>query len=128
MPSIVVRLIVNAFALFVATLLVPGITLSASSTAGKVGTLLGVAAIFGLVNAVVKPIVKVIGCGFYILTLGLIALVVNALLFLLAGFLASELGLKFAVDGFWPGFFGALIVSIVSFVLSLVIPDKYDRR
>jgi putative membrane protein len=124
---IVVRILVNAVALFVATL-VPGIELSSSSTAGKVGTLLAVAVIFGIVNAVLKPIIKVVGCGFYILTLGLISLVVNALLFLLAGWLAGELGLDFVVSGFWAGFWGAIIAALVSFGLSIVIPDKYDKR
>ena len=67
--------------------------------------------IFGLVNAVLKPIIKVVGCGFYILTLGLISFVVNALLFLLVGWLADELELAFVVDGFWAGFWGAIIVA-----------------
>jgi putative membrane protein len=124
---IVVRILVNAVALFVATL-VPGIELTSSSTGGKVGTLLAVAVIFGVVNAVLKPIIKVVGCGFYILTLGLISFVVNALLFLLVGWLAGELGLEFAVEGFWAGFLGAIIAALVSFGLSVVIPDKYDNR
>jgi putative membrane protein len=124
---IVVRILVNAVALFAATL-VPGIELTSSSTGGKIGTLLAVAVIFGIVNAILKPIIKVVGCGFYILTLGLISLVVNALLFVLVGWLAGELGLQFSVDGFWAGFWGAVIVALVSFALSVVIPDKYDNR
>jgi putative membrane protein len=124
---IVVRILVNAVALFAATL-VPGIELTASSTGGKVGTLLAVAVIFGIINAVLKPIIKVVGCGFYILTLGLISFVVNALLFLLVGWLAGELDLNFVVDGFWAGFWGAIVVALVSFALSVVIPDKYDKR
>lgn len=126
MITIVVRIIINAVALLAATL-VPGIELTNASTAGKVGTLLAVAVIFGVVNAVLKPIIKVVGCGFYILTLGLISVVVNALLFLLVGWLANQLDLAFVVDGFWAGFWGAIIVAIVSFALSVVIPDKYDK-
>lgn len=124
---IVVRVAINALALLAATL-VPGIELGSSSTAGKIGTLVAVAVIFGIVNAVLKPIIKTIGCGFYLLTLGLIALVVNALLFLLVGWLAQQVGLAFSVDGFWAGFWGAIIVAVVSFFLSVIIPDKYDKR
>lgn len=124
---IVVRVAINALALLAATL-VPGIELGSSSTAGKIGTLVAVAVIFGIVNAVLKPIIKTIGCGFYLLTVGLIALVVNALLFLLVGWLAQQVGLAFSVDGFWAGFWGAIIVAVVSFFLSVIIPDKYDKR
>ena len=89
-----------------------------------VGTLLAVALVFGLVNAVVKPVVQVLGCAFYVLTLGLIAFVVNALLFLLVGRIAQALGLPFVVDGFWPAFFGAIVVGLVSMLLQWVVPDR----
>ena len=127
MLAFVLRVVVVAVALWAATL-VPGIDLTAGTSAARVGTLIGVALLFGLVNAVVKPIVKVLGCAFYVLTLGLFALVVNALLFLLVGWLAGELGLPFVVAGFGPAFFGAIVVAAVSFVLHLVIPDRLDRR
>ena len=76
----------------------------------------------------VKPIVKIVGCAFYILTLGLISLVVNALLFLLTGWIAAQLQLPFTVDGFWAAFWGAIVVGLVSFVLHVAIPDRVDRR
>jgi putative membrane protein len=123
-----VRIVVVAVALWVATLVVPGIGVTAGDPAVGLGTLVVVAVIFGLVNAVVKPVIKTIGCAFYILTLGLFALVVNALLFLLVGWLAGRLGLPFVVDGFVPAFFGAIVVALVSFVLHVVIPDRVDRR
>jgi putative membrane protein len=123
-----IRVAVVAVALWVATLVVPGIYVTAGTRAVQVGTLVAVAVIFGLVNAVVKPVVRVLGCAFYILTLGLFALVVNALLFLLAGWLAKQLGLPFVVDGFWAAFFGAIVVGIVSFVLHVAIPDRIDQR
>ena len=123
-----VRIVVVAVALWVATLFVPGIGVTAGDPAVRLGTLVAVAVIFGVVNAVVKPVVKTIGCAFYILTLGLIALVVNALLFLLVGWLAGRLGLPFVVEGFVPAFFGAIVVGLVSFVLHVVIPDRVDRR
>ena len=110
MLAIVVRIGVVAVALWAPTLLVPGIDVTAGTTESRVGTLLAVALVFGLVNAVDKPVVQVLGCAFYSLTLGLIAFVVNALLFLLVGRIAQALGLPFVVDGFWPAFFGAIVV------------------
>jgi len=126
--AFVVRVLVIAVSLWVATVLVDGIELDGSSTSARVGTLLVVALIFGVVNAVVKPVIKLIGCPLYVLTLGLIGLVVNALLFLLVGWLSDTFGLAFTVDGFWSGFWGAIIVAIVGFVLHLVIPDRVDGR
>jgi putative membrane protein len=126
--ALVIRTVVVAVALWVAVLLVPGIALGGGTTATRIGTLIVVALIFGLVNAVVKPIVKIVGCAFYILTLGLISLVVNALLFLLTGYIAEQLQLPFTVDGFWAAFWGAIVVGVVSFVLHVAIPDRVDRR
>jgi putative membrane protein len=128
MLAVLVRVAVVAVALWVATLVVPGIGVVSGDPSVRFATLVGVAVIFGLVNAVVKPVVKVLGCAFYVLTLGLFALLVNALLFLLVGYLAERLGLPFVVDGFVPAFFGAIVVGLVSFVLHVVIPDRMDRR
>ncbi len=118
-----IRTVVTAVALWVATALVSGISVTGSSTGEDVLTLLVVAIIFGLVNAVLKPIIKVLGCLFYLLTLGLIAFVVNALLFLLVNWLSGLLNLPFHVDGFWSAFWGAIIVGLVSWLINLVIPD-----
>ena len=123
-----IRVAVVAVALWVATVIVPGIDVTATTPATRIGTLLAVAVVFGLVNAVVKPVVKVLGCAFYVLTLGLFALVVNALLFLLVEWLADRIGLPFVVAGFVPAFFGAIVVAVVSFVLHVAIPDRLDRR
>ncbi len=125
--AFVIRVAVVAVALWASTI-VDGIDLTAGSTGAQVGTLVGVALIFGLVNAVLKPLIKTIGCAFYVLTLGLFGLVVNALLFLLVGFLADSLGLPFEVGGFGAAFVGAIVVSVVAFVLHLVIPDRLDQR
>jgi putative membrane protein len=114
-----VRLLITAGALWLAVVLVDGIEVTASTTWTKILTYLGVALIFGLVNAVLKPIIKLVGCIFYVLTLGLIALVVNALLFLLTGWLADQLDIPFKVDGFWAGFWGAIIVGVVSWIANL---------
>jgi putative membrane protein len=112
------RVLATAIAVWVATFL-PGINLLTASTAAQVGTLVGVAVVFGLVNAVIKPLVKVAGCLLYVLTFGLIGFVVNALLFWFASWLSGRAGLPFQVTGFWPAFFGAIVVSVVGFVLAI---------
>ena len=128
MIPFLVRVAVIAVSLWVATLVVPGIDNTAGSTGTRIGTLVVVALIFGLVNATLKPLIKTVGCAFYLLTLGLIGLVVNALLFLLVGYLAGGLGLPFAVGGFGAAFLGAIVVSVVAFVLHVLIPDRLDQR
>ena len=117
------RLAVSAAALAVATAVLPGIQLTAGSTTSKVLTLIAVALIFGVINAVLKPIIKTIGCLFYILTLGLVALIVNALLLWLVSVVAGWLSLPFHITGFVPAFLGALIISVVTWLLSVLIPD-----
>jgi putative membrane protein len=124
----ILRVVVSAAALAVATWVVPGIQLLAGSDWSKTGTLLGVAAIFGVINAVLKPLIKVIGCAFYVLTLGLAALVVNGLLLWLTSVVAGDLTLPFHVTGFWPAFWGAIIVGLVSWVLHLIIGDERRQR
>jgi putative membrane protein len=119
--DLAVRVFVNAVALWVAVVLVGGVDIDARTTAGKLGTLLVVAVIFGLVNAVLRPIVLVLSCPLIILTLGLFALVANALLFWLTAAVSNALGAPFHVDGFWAAFWGALVVSIVSWLLSLFV-------
>jgi putative membrane protein len=126
--ALLLRIVVIAVSLWVSTLIVPGIEITAGSTAAGIGTLIGVALIFGLVNAVLKPMIKVVGCVFYVLTLGLIGLVVNALLFMLVGWIAEGLGLPFTVAGFLPALLGAIVVSVVGALLHLIIPDTADRR
>ena len=121
---LIIRVLVTAASMLVATLVLPGIEITAGSTVSKVLTLLAVALIFGIINAVLKPIVKVVGCVFYILTLGLIGLVVNALLLLLTSWVADKLNLPFHITGFWPAFWGAIIVGVVGWLLSILITDR----
>jgi putative membrane protein len=123
--GIVIRLAVSAAAFWLATWILPGITLSTDSIPKAAGTLVAVAVIFGVVNAVLRPIIKTVGCGLYVLTLGLVAIVVNGLLFLLASWIAGELDLPFHVDDFWPSaVLGALIVGIASSILNFVVKDR----
>jgi len=125
--SHLIRLVISAVALWITTLLVHGVHITTDSTGKKVLTLLVVAIIFGIVNAVLRPIIKVIGCGLYVLTLGLISIVVNALLFLLTSWIAGQLSLPFHVDNFWPSaVLGALLVGVVSWLLNMLVPDGGD--
>ena len=124
---VLIRLVASAIALAVATAVLPGIELQTASTESKVLTLLAVALIFGVVNAVLKPIIKTVGCAFYVLTLGLIALVVNALLLWLTSWVAGKLKLPFHVTGFWPAFWGAIIISLVGWLLGILIRDR-DKK
>lgn len=128
MVPLVFKIAVNAVALWIATVLVDGIQLGGRDQTAKVITLIVVALIFGVVNTVLKPLIKTVGCAFYLLTLGLIGLIVNALLFLLVGWLAGRFGLPFSVDGFAAAFWGAIVVAVVGFVLHLIIPDSLDER
>ena len=125
---LLIRVLVTAVALFVATEVVPGIELLAGTTLSKVLTLIVVALIFGVVNVVLKPIVKTVGCVFYILTLGLIGLVVNALLLWLTSVIAGDLTLPFHVTGFWPAFWGAIIVGVVGWLLNLTLGENRRRE
>lgn len=126
--GIIIRLLITAFSLWIATVLIDGIELTTDSNASKVLTLIVIAAIFGIVNAVLRPIIKVVGCGLYILTLGLIAFVVNGALFLLTSWIAGQLDLPFHVDDFWPSaVLGALIVGVVSWLLNMLVPDGGNR-
>ncbi|MGC4894447.1 phage holin family protein [Micromonospora sp. DT31] len=123
-----IRLAITAVALWIATLIVPGVEVSGRNTGSNVLTLIVVALVFGVVNAVLKPLIKVFGCVFYLLTLGLFALVVNALLFLLTDWIAGVLKVPFHVDGFWAAFWGAIVVAVVSWVISVVVPDRLENR
>ena len=124
----ILRLVANAAALAVATFLLSGITLTSSSTENKVLTLLIVALIFGVLNALVKPIFKLVTLPVLLLTLGLFLIVINACMLLLTSWVAEKVGLGWEVDGFGTALLGALIVSVVSFVLSAFVPDANDRR
>jgi putative membrane protein len=124
--GIVIRIVLNAIAVWVATLIVDGVEITTDSTGGKIATLVVVGAILGLVNATIKPVAKLLSLPLLILTLGLFALVINGLLFWLVAAVSSALGAPFHVDGFWAGFWGAVVVSVVSWLLSIVVRDPGD--
>ncbi|MFF4603915.1 phage holin family protein [Streptomyces sp. NPDC001339] len=124
MKHFLVKTIANAAALAVAIWLLKDITLTGENTGRKVLTLILVALIFGLVNFIVKPVVKLLSFPLFILTLGLITLVVNALMLLLTSWLAGKADLAFHVDGFWTAVLGGVIISIVSWAMHVVLPDE----
>ena len=120
----VLWVVVNALALAAATALLDGIELSARSTEDQIVTMVIVALVFGVINAVIAPVVKLLSLPFIILTLGLMLLVINALMLMLTGWVAKQLDLGFRVDGFWTAVLGAIIVTIATWVLEAVFPDK----
>jgi putative membrane protein len=127
--GILIRLAVSAFALWLSTLVFEGITVDSDSLSEKVITIVLVAIMFGIANAVLRPIIKMIGCWAYVLTLGLVALVVNGALFLLTSWIAGQLDLPFHVDKFWPtAVLGALFIAIVSWLLNFLVPDGGDKK
>ena len=118
---ILLRLLINALALLVAAWLLPGIHLGAAGrhpTTNDWVTLLVVALIFGLVNAVIRPLVILLSLPLEILTLGLFTFVINALMLLLTSWIVQGMGFGFRIDGFLTALLGALVISVVSFVLS----------
>ncbi|KLJ04201.1 phage holin family protein [Streptomyces albidoflavus] len=126
MTNFLVKTLANAAALLVAVWLLDDITLTGDSTGNKAVTLIVVALIFGLVNFLVKPVVKVLTFPLFVLTLGLITLVVNALMLMLTSWLAGQFDLSFHVDGFWTAVLGGLIISVVSWALNVALPDRKD--
>ncbi len=118
-----VWVVVNAVALAAATWLLGGISLTADTDRQRVLTLVLVAVVFGVVNAVVRPVVKLVSLPFIILTLGLLIFVINALMLLLTSWISQQVGLGFHVDGFWTAVVGALIVSLATWLLELLLPD-----
>ncbi|MFE9258720.1 phage holin family protein [Streptomyces sp. NPDC006879] len=123
MTNFLVRTLANAGALWVAVWLLKDITLTGDSTSREVLTLILVALLFGLVNLIVKPVVRLLSLPLFVLTLGLFTLVVNALMLLLTSWLAEKLDLSFHVEGFWTAVAGGLIISIVSWALNMLLPD-----
>jgi putative membrane protein len=123
-----VRFLASAAALAVATWLIPGITLANGDTWSEVTTMLIVAAIFGVVNSVVKPLFKFVTAPLIFLTLGLFLLVINALLLQLVSWASGQVGLGWHVDDWGSAFWGALIVSIVSFILNAFFKRSEQHR
>lgn len=123
MKDFLTRLVITAVALWVAVQLVPGIDYT-----GPLVALLGVALVFGAVNAVLKPILTVLTCPLILVTLGLFTLVINAFLLLATASLARGLGLGLTVDGFWPAFWGGALVGVASTVFTAMTGLERQRE
>jgi putative membrane protein len=122
MRSLLLHWILNAASLWVAAAVVPGLEFH-----GSVGRLLLVAAVFGIVNSILRPLLTILTCPLIVLTLGLFTLVINGLMLLVTGQLSERWNLGFTVSGFWAAFFGGLVVGLVSMVLSMALMPKPSR-
>ena len=119
-----IQTVINAVAIWVAAWAIPGIHLGDGSTGDTIKTLVIVAVIFGIVNAIIKPIIKLLSLPLIILTLGLFVFIVNALMLELTSWLADKFNLSFHVENFfWDAVFGALIITFVSMLLSFIKTD-----
>jgi putative membrane protein len=116
---VILRLLISALTLWVVVRLVPGI-----SYTGPEWQLFLVAIVFGGVNAVLKPILTALTCPLILLTFGLFTLVVNAVLLLIAASLSRSLGLGFEIAGFWPAFWGGLVLGVTGSILTVTLADR----
>ncbi|MEU6231709.1 phage holin family protein [Kitasatospora sp. NPDC047058] len=123
MKGFVIKTLINAAAIWVAAWIVTGITLTGDDWQHKALTVVAVALLFGVVNWLIKPVVKLFSLPLFILTLGLFTFVVNALMLWLTSWASDKLNLDFHVDDFWAALFGALIISLVSWGLNLALGD-----
>jgi putative membrane protein len=124
MERFIFRLVVNGFALFAAVYLVPGLNLQNESPVSYIV----LALIFGVVNALVKPILKLLTCPIILLTLGLFTIIINVAVVYITAWLGGQFGFGLSVPDFWTGLFGALVISVVSFVLSIIFKDELDDQ
>ncbi|TAN40896.1 MAG: phage holin family protein [Nitrospirae bacterium] len=123
MDRIIIRWLINTIAIMLAIKFIPGISYS-----GEWWGILLVSIIFGLVNSFIRPFVKLFTLPFLILTLGLFTFVINGLMLKLTSWLSGQLSLGFHVEGFWSAFWGALVISLVSLILSCLTPDDDTKQ
>ena len=119
-----VRLLINAVALWLTTLIVAGVDVVPFAPGGTLETVLTyllIAAIFGIVNGVIGNFIRVVAFPIYILTLGLIALIVNGLLLLIVHWISTLLGFGLVVQGFWWGVLGALVLGLISWLIGIIL-------
>lgn len=123
MTRFLLRWTINAAGLFAAIWIVPGIEFFGEWTG-----ILWIALIFGLLNALVRPLLKLLTCPLIVLTLGLFTIIVNTFMLMLTSAVGQSLGIAFTVDGFWSALLGSLVISLVSVVLSLLVRDELKGR
>ncbi len=127
MRKLLLRWLINALALFAAAMVVKGIGVEEARWAGWV-VFAVVAVVFGLLNALIRPLLKLLTLPFILLTLGLFTLVINAFMLWLTGQISQSLDLGFYVHGFWSAFWGGVVVSIVNVVLGVVVRDEEEKN
>ncbi len=123
MTKFLIRWAINAVALYVAVLVVPGI-----DYIGEWTGILWLALIFGLLNALVRPLLKFLTCPLIILTLGLFTFVINTILLMLTSSIGQSFGISFTVDGFWQALLGSIVISLVSIFMSLILRDELKGK
>lgn len=123
MNRFIIRWAINAVALYAAIALVPGVVPESTNWL----SFIWLALIFGLVNALLRPLLTILTCPLIILTLGLFTLLINTLLFYLSGLIGSAFGVGFTVESFWAAFLGGLVVSLVSIALSMILKDELKK-
>jgi len=125
MTKFILRLAINAIALYLAVLILPGIDLR-----GSLVSILWLALIFGLVNALFRPLLKFLTCGLIMLTLGLFTLVINTFLFWLTSVIGQSFGIGLLINDpiWWNAFLGGLVVSVVSVIMTLILKDELRGR
>lgn len=130
--SLIIRWLINAIAIAVTVYFVPGISVGGDSANQLFGidikTLLAVSLIFGLINALVRPILKLLSCPLVLLTLGLFIFVINAAMLMLTSAISQDLGLQFYVEDFGTALLGSIVISLISIVLTAVVSDGDDQR
>jgi putative membrane protein len=119
--KLALRWIIITVSLAIATWIVPGITVEPEANA--ILLLAAMAIVLGFINAFIRPLLNLLSCGCIVITMGLFLLITNALAFLLAAYIANLVGIGFYIDNFWSALLGSLIVSVVSFVLSMILID-----
>jgi putative membrane protein len=123
MTKFILRWVINAIALFLAVYLVPGVNLQGGWT-----SLIWLALIFGLINAFLRPLLKLLTCPLIVLTLGLFTLLINTFLFWLTSQVGQAVGINLTIVSFWAAFLGGLVVSVVSVIMSLILKDELKGR
>ena len=127
MRAIITKVVINALAIWVATLVIPDVSVEGGGLGKEIGSLVVVAVIFGLINTFIKPVVKFFSFPFYILTLGLFAFVINALMLELVDWLSDKIGISFETGPFfWSTLGAAVVVTFVSMILNVFVPDGDD--
>jgi len=124
MPKFLLRWLINTVALYVAVAFVPGIHRQTSNWLDFIW----LALIFGLLNALLRPLLKILTCPLILLTLGVFTLLINTFLFWLAGQIGTNFHIGFTVDGFWPAFLGGLVVTVVSVVLTMIFKEGKKHK